>query len=584
MSLLALIIFICGIFGAAPCGNTYITGVEEESVILQLGRTEVTSATWELCTGDGKQSFIARTYPQRPVEVLNPLYNGRLFSTPDGSLVISKLTMKDQGIYNADLFVGEWTYLCDHRFNLTIIGRSQHYGNGNPTTVGEAFSEELPCPPKASSFDHDISSPTPCRNRHVTAFEGDSVTLQLGQTDIETTTWEVCIGDGRRYFIANTLRRGSLEIRDVLWYNGRLSSAQDGSLIITKLTMEDQRIYNADLFRISWQYRCDQRYNLTVIRRPPVIPNTPIKNSNVVFPCPRKSRGTNFYSESDRYTDTPQVQESTDRTLDKERLQKKYSTMTIVRLALSVCILIISLCFFIHHVKTEVLKPKKDTFYVNGGIFGAAPCQNTYITGVEEEVVILQLNQTEVTSVTWELCTGEGNRYYIAHTFPRRPIEVLNPLYNGRLFSAPDGSLVISKLTMKDQGIYNADLLVGEGTYLCDQRFKLNIIRQSRLYFPRSVGRAFSDKLPCPSKANIFNHGTNFSSESDRYTDTPQVHKSTDRTPNKERFPKKYSTITVVRLALSVCILIISLGFFIHHVKTEVLKSKRTVEEDYING
>ncbi|XP_063295903.1 uncharacterized protein LOC134583076 isoform X2 [Pelobates fuscus] len=416
MSLLALIIFLCGIYGAAPCGNTYITGVEEESVILQLGRTGV---TWELCTGDGKQSFIARTYPQRPVEVLNPLYNGRLFSTPDGSLVISKLTMKDQGIYNADLFVGEWTYLCDHRFNLTIIGRSQHYGNGNPTTVGEAFSDELPCPPKASSFDHDISSPTPCRNRHVTAFEGDSVTLQLGQTGIETTTWEVCIGDGRRYFIANTLRRGSLEIRDVLWYNGRLSSAQDGSLIITKLTMEDQRIYNADLFRISWQYRCDQRYNLTVIRRPPVIPNAPIKNSNVVFPCPRKSRGSNFYSESDRYTDSPQVQESTG---------------------------------------------------------------------------------------------------------------------------------------------------------------------QSQLYFPPSVGRAFSDELPCPSKANTFNHGTNFSSESDRYTETPQVHKSTDRTPDKEQFSKKYSTMTVVRLALSVCILIISLCFFIHHVKTEVLKSKRTVEEDYING
>ncbi|XP_063295902.1 uncharacterized protein LOC134583076 isoform X1 [Pelobates fuscus] len=527
MSLLALIIFLCGIYGAAPCGNTYITGVEEESVILQLGRTGV---TWELCTGDGKQSFIARTYPQRPVEVLNPLYNGRLFSTPDGSLVISKLTMKDQGIYNADLFVGEWTYLCDHRFNLTIIGRSQHYGNGNPTTVGEAFSDELPCPPKASSFDHDISSPTPCRNRHVTAFEGDSVTLQLGQTGIETTTWEVCIGDGRRYFIANTLRRGSLEIRDVLWYNGRLSSAQDGSLIITKLTMEDQRIYNADLFRISWQYRCDQRYNLTVIRRPPVIPNAPIKNSNVVFPCPRKSRGSNFYSESDRYTDSPQVQEST------------------------------------------------------GGIFGAAPCRNTYITGVEEQSVILQLGRTGVTSATWELCTGDGNRYFIAHTFPRRPVEVLNRLYNGRLFSTPDGSLVISELTMKDQGIYNADLFVGEGTYLCDQRFNLNIIRQSQLYFPPSVGRAFSDELPCPSKANTFNHGTNFSSESDRYTETPQVHKSTDRTPDKEQFSKKYSTMTVVRLALSVCILIISLCFFIHHVKTEVLKSKRTVEEDYING
>ncbi|XP_066461971.1 uncharacterized protein [Eleutherodactylus coqui] len=45
-------------------------------------------------------------------------------------------------------------------------------------------------------------------------------------------------------------------------YRGRLFSANNGSLVITRLTAKDAQIYRAELFDVNWQYVCVQLYDV----------------------------------------------------------------------------------------------------------------------------------------------------------------------------------------------------------------------------------------------------------------------------------------------------------------------------------
>ncbi|KAM8921505.1 uncharacterized protein RCH25_016255 [Pelodytes ibericus] len=437
------------------CRNRYVTGLLGGSVVLQLDETEITSATWEFC--HEKRLYIADTYPGRPLKVRNRQYNGRVFSTPDGSLTISRLTMADQRIYNVDLFVKLEVYKCNQRYNLTIVKQLQ----GDPNVPSKYSDANFPCAPK------DRAAGQVCRNRHVTGIEGETVTLQLGQTRLTSVTWEYCSGE--RDFIANTHPGKPLVVRDPL-YNGRLTSTADGSLIITGLTIEDQRIYNADLFNGTWEYICDQRYVVTVIKRPRTNPFRQV-GTNDFFCAPKGS-----------------------------------------------------------------------------GDSGGGQCRHQYLTGIEGDSITLQLKQTGVTYVTWEFCHHGDMRNYIAKIDQGGSFIIEEPTYNGRLSSTPDLSLTISRLTMEDQRIYNADVFDRDKHYRCDQRYNLTVIKRAQR------GENPDVSIPCRSKDG----------DGPPETDKPKV----------EQVPKSFAFLTVLRLAFSVCILLFALSLVIYHVKTEVAKAK----------
>ncbi|XP_075048954.1 uncharacterized protein LOC142108891 isoform X3 [Mixophyes fleayi] len=83
----------------------------------------------------------------------------------------------------------------------------------------------------------------PCAQRTVSGIQGGDVTLQLDQTRITFIQWTFLPSAGA---VATTKPGGSIDYISNL-YRGRVSSTGDGSLHITNLTEDDQRIYAASI-------------------------------------------------------------------------------------------------------------------------------------------------------------------------------------------------------------------------------------------------------------------------------------------------------------------------------------------------
>ncbi|CAH2328542.1 SLAM family member 5-like [Pelobates cultripes] len=312
---------LSGVFGITVCRNRYVSGEVGRNVTLHLDQTRITFATWEVCIGDGERHSIAHTYPGKPMEILDPRYTGRLNNTPDGSL---------------------------------IINQSENSDKVKPDTRRKTLYANLPCISKAKAFENLKSRS--CRSRHVTGVEGESVTLPLDQSGITHATWELCTGE--RNIIATTFSEKTLNIQDRR-YNGRLSSTPDGSLVISKLTKEDQSVYNTDMF-VNQVYRCEQRYNLTVIKQSIRDMMSKPGTEQTVYadiPCPAKTFENPNTAHQNLELDFPCLPRDSGRKPNNEQ-EPHYRTVTIVRLSLSLCIFIIALCLLIHYIKTEVQNVK----------------------------------------------------------------------------------------------------------------------------------------------------------------------------------------------------------------------------------
>ncbi|XP_044128694.1 uncharacterized protein LOC122922222 isoform X1 [Bufo gargarizans] len=95
--------------------------------------------------------------------------------------------------------------------------------------------------------------------RHVESNVGGEVMLPVQQTEIQDITW---MSSRDKNIFAVTEPGKPVVIRS-MFYNGRINVTDNGTLIITKLTREDQGIYKGSVLRrISGQ--CAQFYNLTV--------------------------------------------------------------------------------------------------------------------------------------------------------------------------------------------------------------------------------------------------------------------------------------------------------------------------------
>ncbi|XP_056401340.1 uncharacterized protein LOC130295085 isoform X2 [Hyla sarda] len=110
------------------------------------------------------------------------------------------------------------------------------------------------CPPKNALF---------CGStRTLSVDEGEDVILESNpRPSLSYITW-----DYEKHIIAFTAPRGPLQLGEYGYkYSGRLSSFNDGSLMIANLTAEDGQIYRADLFDVNNQYLCVQVYDLRTV-------------------------------------------------------------------------------------------------------------------------------------------------------------------------------------------------------------------------------------------------------------------------------------------------------------------------------
>ncbi|XP_073465730.1 SLAM family member 6-like [Aquarana catesbeiana] len=104
------------VMSEAPSVKEDVLGAVGGAVTLHLCYTGATSITWIF---DKRGLAIARTKPGEKPEIKDSNYDGRLSSTPDGSLIITELRLEDQEIYKAQFRTDTGTKTCD--YHLTVF-------------------------------------------------------------------------------------------------------------------------------------------------------------------------------------------------------------------------------------------------------------------------------------------------------------------------------------------------------------------------------------------------------------------------------------------------------------------------------
>nr|DBA13971.1 TPA: hypothetical protein GDO54_004995 [Pyxicephalus adspersus] len=83
------------------CAERNITGAVGGDITFHVSHTGVRTIAWNFVGIE--EGSIATTIPGQPPDILNNQLEGRLSSTSDGSLTITKLKQEDQGTYRAQL-------------------------------------------------------------------------------------------------------------------------------------------------------------------------------------------------------------------------------------------------------------------------------------------------------------------------------------------------------------------------------------------------------------------------------------------------------------------------------------------------
>ncbi|XP_077320180.1 uncharacterized protein LOC143942675 [Lithobates pipiens] len=253
-----------------PCGPMKSLSVEEgEEVVLQLDLNNIslTSATWVY-----QKFVIATTKPGQPLEMGDhgSDYTGRLGSNlKDGSLIIRPLSSNDIRIYRAELYNSEMKYICAQLYDLRITGN-----NGVSPSIAEPVET---CSGTRQLF-HRL---------------GDTVTLQApSRSGVASIVWDINNIDHLAITSPGKIDRQSY------CYSGRLSVMSDGSLRLSRVTANDERVFRSELFTNYWVHYCTQLFEV--------------------------------------------------------KLQKKNSTMSsVIYLALSGCVLLLLVLILLYHIRTE---------------------------------------------------------------------------------------------------------------------------------------------------------------------------------------------------------------------------------------
>ncbi|KAG8450036.1 hypothetical protein GDO86_016645, partial [Hymenochirus boettgeri] len=110
-----------GVLCDVPCGaKISVIGVEGEDIVLRVDKVGFSEISWTL-----KGTYFATTKPNRTIEVKTLRMKHRLDSEPDCSLIITKLSHRDQGVYVANLIGTPDEDIITQCYNLTVHRRLQ---------------------------------------------------------------------------------------------------------------------------------------------------------------------------------------------------------------------------------------------------------------------------------------------------------------------------------------------------------------------------------------------------------------------------------------------------------------------------
>ncbi|XP_063295389.1 SLAM family member 5-like [Pelobates fuscus] len=87
--------------------------------------------------------------------------------------------------------------------------------------------------------------------------------------------------------------------------------------------------------------------------------------------------------------------------------------------------------------------------------------------------VILPVNQTEIRDITW---VAVKELYHFATTKPGGYVDIRYNQYKGRLYGTANGSLNVTKLTIRDQGDYKANINTRKKQ--CGQLYDLRVFKK----------------------------------------------------------------------------------------------------------
>ncbi|XP_075047879.1 Fc receptor-like protein 6 [Mixophyes fleayi] len=333
------------------CGTTIrLVGTLGGEVTLQLpNHPNVAFITWDINNID----HIAITGPGQVLEVKNNNYVGRLSATTDGSLKISGLTTKDQRVYRAELFTGYWIYRCTQFYDIRVkINVDQPVITISPNEVTLGQEVVLRCESKRGSFPKQyqfytkerflgsdriqqkgvgqlrltitllsMAGPYYCgSNNDISRKEKKSnmaiLTIKIGVDQPVMTISPNEVTVGQDVVLRCESKRGSFPIQ-YMFYNeegflGNVTSSKEGAaqlwLTNTSLSM-------------AGPYYCGSHNDIS---REEVLSNMTVLTI------------TKFNSKVSKVSE----------------VSRSYSLQNTIRLGLSVCILIITLCILFYHMKT----------------------------------------------------------------------------------------------------------------------------------------------------------------------------------------------------------------------------------------
>ncbi|XP_071972419.1 T-lymphocyte surface antigen Ly-9-like [Engystomops pustulosus] len=295
------------------CGWVQVSGANGGEVILRVPQAEIQVINWVLLP---ERNLIVTTDPGEAIDYRKVMtqYRGRVRSEADGSLHIYNLSLKDQGIYKADIRTLA-DYICV-RFNLTVYERlspgdirmTRTITRNGSCSLGFLCSVDKPdvkitwsnlhgsdvnvtggvlyVPPSDMNFTYicfasnpssivsktvtpkeycetDVVSDDSCGRKNVSGGKGGEVILRAPQMSIEEINWTL-YPEGS--LIVTTKPGGSIDDSEVMTqYRGRVRSEADGSLHIYNLSLQDRGSYVA-FNRKSKDYNCVW-FNLTVYER-----------------------------------------------------------------------------------------------------------------------------------------------------------------------------------------------------------------------------------------------------------------------------------------------------------------------------
>ncbi|XP_073423061.1 uncharacterized protein [Dendrobates tinctorius] len=450
-----------------------LTFDEGEDAILQVSQTQarLSNINWNF-----EQHIIAITRPGQPLQLekYSYKYAGRLSSSIDGSLEISRLTATDRQIYRAEIFDENQRYLCVQLYDVITDAPA---GNSPSVPFSEACSNTI----------------------QVFYSVGENITLKLpSRARIASIFWDINNID---HIV--TTQPGGIIYRQNSSYNGKLSVTNDGSLRIFNLTTKDQHVYRADHFTGDWVHLCTKHYD---VRVKDVTCDGPAKlltfdeGENAILQVSRTQAqlsNINWKFEQHIIAITRPGQP-----LQLEKYSSKYAGRLFSSIDGSLVISRLTatdrqiyraeifdenqryLCVQLYDVITDA--PGGNSPSVS---FSEA-CSNTIqvFYSVGENITLKLPSRARIASIFWDI----NNIDHIVTTQPGGIIYRQNSSYINKLSVTNDGSLRIFNLTTKDQHVYRADHFTGDWVHLCTKHYD---VRVKEIYEEFSISYGFQKLL-----------------------------------------------------------------------------------------